>query len=117
MESGTGPFYTLFLYQPLYKGWYRGPKLQSLKGLAARHGFEPRFTAPKAAVLPLDDRGMQVKCGCYSTSVPARSASSQRLMIPVLSEESLRREIRTFDRPPQSFRVHLHLDHRRRIAP
>src|SRR5271169_5366916 len=25
--------------------------------LAPRHGFEPRFTAPKAAVLPLDDRG------------------------------------------------------------
>ena len=23
-----------------------------------RHGFEPRFTAPKAAVLPLDDRGL-----------------------------------------------------------
>ncbi len=29
-----------------------------LSGLAPRHGFEPRFTAPKAAVLPLDDRGM-----------------------------------------------------------
>ena len=28
------------------------------KRLAPRHGFEPRFTAPKAAVLPLDDRGM-----------------------------------------------------------
>ena len=27
------------------------------KDLAPRHGFEPRFTAPKAAVLPLDDRG------------------------------------------------------------
>ena len=27
------------------------------KGMAPRHGFEPRFTAPKAAVLPLDDRG------------------------------------------------------------
>ena len=27
--------------------------------MAPRHGFEPRFTAPKAAVLPLDDRGMQ----------------------------------------------------------
>ena len=25
--------------------------------VAPRHGFEPRFTAPKAAVLPLDDRG------------------------------------------------------------
>ena len=26
--------------------------------MAPRHGFEPRFTAPKAAVLPLDDRGI-----------------------------------------------------------
>ena len=26
--------------------------------VAPRHGFEPRFTAPKAAVLPLDDRGV-----------------------------------------------------------
>src|SRR5215471_9839288 len=30
-----------------------------LKGLAPRHGFEPRLTAPKAAVLPLDDRGIE----------------------------------------------------------
>ena len=29
--------------------------------LAPRHGFEPRFTAPKAAVLPLDDRGTETK--------------------------------------------------------
>jgi hypothetical protein len=35
-----------------------GGKLQS-ESMAPRHGFEPRFTAPKAAVLPLDDRGMQ----------------------------------------------------------
>ena len=27
------------------------------RAMAPRHGFEPRFTAPKAAVLPLDDRG------------------------------------------------------------
>ncbi len=27
------------------------------RDVAPRHGFEPRFTAPKAAVLPLDDRG------------------------------------------------------------
>ena len=31
-----------------------GGKLRFL-GVAPRHGFEPRFTAPKAAVLPLDD--------------------------------------------------------------
>ena len=29
------------------------------EGVAPRHGFEPRFTAPKAAVLPLDDRGSE----------------------------------------------------------
>ena len=29
-------------------------------GVAPRHGFEPRFTAPKAAVLPLDDRGIKI---------------------------------------------------------
>src|SRR5512144_3240757 len=31
--------------------------------VAPRHGFEPRFTAPKAAVLPLDDRGMLESAG------------------------------------------------------
>jgi hypothetical protein len=44
---------------------FRGEAMLSTKvpfefqreGLAPRHGFEPRFTAPKAAVLPLDDRG------------------------------------------------------------
>ncbi len=30
----------------------------SLLSLAPQRGFEPRFTASKAAVLPLDDRGM-----------------------------------------------------------
>ena len=34
----------------------RGSKFEA-KVVAPRHGFEPRFTAPKAAVLPLDDRG------------------------------------------------------------
>ena len=37
---------------------------QTIQGrgtVAPRHGFEPRFTAPKAAVLPLDDRGMRGK--------------------------------------------------------
>src|SRR5690242_10992976 len=36
--------------------------------LAPRHGFEPRFTAPKAAVLPLDDRGTRGK-DCSQCSV------------------------------------------------
>jgi hypothetical protein len=31
------------------------------EAVAPRHGFEPRFTAPKAAVLPLDDRGSLVE--------------------------------------------------------
>ncbi len=35
-------------------------KLRSVvEKMAPRHGFEPRFTAPKAAVLPLDDRGSE----------------------------------------------------------
>ena len=34
--------------------------------LAPRHGFEPRFTAPKAAVLPLDDRGVMGGTDCFS---------------------------------------------------
>jgi hypothetical protein len=42
--------------------------------VAPRHGFEPRFTAPKAAVLPLDDRG---KCGkaCPLSVTQSRSRS------------------------------------------
>ena len=32
--------------------------------VAPRHGFEPRFTAPKAAVLPLDDRGISSRWDC-----------------------------------------------------
>jgi hypothetical protein len=46
--------------------------------VAPRHGFEPRFTAPKAAVLPLDDRGSLG--GNYSTSVASerRNEASHR---------------------------------------
>ena len=55
--------------------------LSSLKKLstelAPRHGFEPRFTAPKAAVLPLDDRGMVTRRDSPS-SVPVRSPLPQR---------------------------------------
>ena len=47
-------------------------KLLILRSLAPRHGFEPRFTAPKAAVLPLDDRGSLG--GNYSTSVTSAGA-------------------------------------------
>src|SRR5271165_7091945 len=40
--------------------------------VAPRHGFEPRFTAPKAAVLPLDDRGIVCRPLSSLTSSPAR---------------------------------------------
>ena len=47
------------LYEPFVQIFYLDCKLLIVKQLAPRHGFEPRFTAPKAAVLPLDDRGSQ----------------------------------------------------------
>ena len=37
--------------------------------VAPRHGFEPRLTAPKAAVLPLDDRGTRAGEELRRTSV------------------------------------------------
>src|SRR5579871_1879579 len=40
------------------KGNVESASVHRKKRLAPRHGFEPRFTAPKAAVLPLDDRGI-----------------------------------------------------------
>lgn len=46
------------LYHLVYNGPYKVRKRFILRSLAPRHGFEPRFTAPKAAVLPLDDRGI-----------------------------------------------------------
>ena len=45
------------MYEYSYTASSHGCILLILKGVAPRHGFEPRFTAPKAAVLPLDDRG------------------------------------------------------------
>ena len=36
--------------------------LLNTRKMAPRHGFEPRLTAPKAAVLPLDDRGRDEDC-------------------------------------------------------
>ena len=47
-------------YCPAHVKTGAGPGVQSKElrvYMAPRHGFEPRFTAPKAAVLPLDDRG------------------------------------------------------------
>jgi hypothetical protein len=50
------------------------------RGLAPRHGFEPRFTAPKAAVLPLDDRGMRAGqlCSTATGSVYRKAESAAR---------------------------------------
>ncbi len=38
---------------------YGCDKCDRLKRLAARQGFEPRYAAPEAAVLPLNDRAVQ----------------------------------------------------------
>src|ERR1035441_3043684 len=46
-------------------------------GVAPRRGFEPQFTAPKAAVLPLDDRGMASQSDSPS-SVPVCPPLPQR---------------------------------------
>jgi hypothetical protein len=42
-----------------------------LKDLAPQRGFEPRFTAPKAAVLPLDDRGKNAGSACSNQCNPS----------------------------------------------
>ena len=47
---GRGGHRVLLSTKWAQRGWGRSV-------VAPRHGFEPRFTAPKAAVLPLDDRG------------------------------------------------------------
>src|ERR1039457_259483 len=45
--------------------------------LAPRRGFEPQFTAPKAAVLPLDDRGMASRRGLlFQCTRPLPSAAT-----------------------------------------
>ena len=47
------------------KNGAKGTSEPKLSELAPRHGFEPRFTAPKAAVLPLDDRGISKRKEYY----------------------------------------------------
>src|SRR3954451_24303187 len=54
------------------------------KKLAPRHGFEPRLTAPKAAVLPLDDRG---------TAVTKISLTSEEKCLPFGVGRSLERRL------------------------
>ena len=50
--------------------------------MAPRHGFEPRLTAPKAAVLPLDDRG-----------VPVRGAKNTLARLPSVAAPEAHRKI------------------------
>ena len=55
-------------------------RASSVRSMAPRHGFEPRFTAPKAAVLPLDDRGMIRKMR-YSSSLSHLSKSPEEAQV------------------------------------
>lgn len=47
-------FLSIFIFQP-FKGVNLEGSVAMLPVLAGRLGFEPRYTAPKAVVLPLDD--------------------------------------------------------------
>jgi hypothetical protein len=60
---------------PKFRGGAVNKKREKVRDevLAPRHGFEPRFTAPKAAVLPLDDRGI----GKLFSSVASRPLQPQ----------------------------------------
>src|ERR1700733_4720929 len=62
-----GPSISVF-YRSFVENFILGCKLLIIRSLAPRHGFEPRFTAPKAAVLPLDDRGSEVGADFFSVS-------------------------------------------------
>ena len=75
---GTDVFWGVFesvLYQARYRPVLCFRKLLILLRLAPRHGFEPRFTAPKAAVLPLDDRGILRKADLLSSLTHALGTS------------------------------------------
>src|SRR5580658_1769316 len=53
--------------------------------VAPRHGFDPRFTAPKAAVLPLDDRGV------WHRTPMAGAGGGHRLLFKVTRARGLNR--------------------------
>ena len=57
MTTVQSQCHTFTVHALLYAKEMRRRNQLILNDLAPRHGFEPRFTAPKAAVLPLDDRG------------------------------------------------------------
>src|SRR5438309_6320642 len=90
MVRGTTGLYTRFLYHPLYSGLCLASKLLILRRLAPRHGFEPRFTAPKAAVLPLDDRG-ESSCGRRTHSSVASADEPSQRSVRIGMEASLGR--------------------------
>src|SRR5260370_14941150 len=62
----------------------------ALRRLAPRHGFEPRFRAAKAAVLPLDDRGMS-ECGTLSTKCSGSERCAATTLLQSASEAILGR--------------------------
>src|SRR5580658_1020173 len=64
--------------------------------VAPRHGFEPRFTAPKAAVLPLDDRGV------WHRTPMAGAGGGHRLLFKVTRAHGLNRG---------SYRAHASVPH------
>ena len=67
--------------------------------LVPRHGFEPRLTAPKAAVLPLDDRG---------TGATKISLTSSENPLPFRVGRSFKRRL---------VRAAFHVEDARRIVP
>src|SRR5260370_25701049 len=72
--------------------------LLAAQDLAPRHGFEPRFTAPKAAVLPLDDRGRDWK---QNASLQSSVLSSlDATMLESTLEASLGRCCALSSKPP-----------------
>jgi hypothetical protein len=57
----------------------RGDRGSSNGTVAPRHGFEPRFAAPKADGLPLDDRGRGGNPHHSEYSVPSSAVLSEPL--------------------------------------
>ena len=56
------------------------PRREAWPFLAPRLGFEPRYTAPEAVVLPLDDLGRDLNCGPIVTE--KRGSVKPRWVIP-----------------------------------
>ena len=93
MTTVQSQCHTFSVHALLYAEEMRRRNQLILNDLAPRHGFEPRFTAPKAAVLPLDDRGKNRLVSVYRSAVsrtlstvtdlrPASSFDTVMLRIP-----------------------------------